>query len=86
MPDGDDVLEVVIPIEGKGDKKVADLPEGVLTSLLNESVQAHQAVMHEAKNNAASANNLVRHIAAKKFDQVDTIEASSVEKVLTAGK
>jgi len=85
MPDGN-ILDVEIPVEGEGENEMADLPESVHTSLLTESVQAHQLIMTESKGNIASSSNLVRHIAAKKFDQVDTIEASAVEKVLTAGK
>lgn len=64
------------------------MPENTIDvnqSLATESVQAHQHIMNESKGNVQSSNNLVRHIAAKKFDQVDAIESSAVEKVLQAG-
>lgn len=57
----------------------------VKEQLTIETVQAHQHIMNESKANVQSSNNLVRHIAAKKFDQVDAIESSAVEKVLNAG-
>ena len=55
-------------------------------ALVMESVQAHQHIMNESKSNIQSSNSLLRHVAVKKFDQVDAIESSAVEKVLTAGK
>lgn len=55
-------------------------------TLVMESVQAHQHIMNESKGNIQSSNNLLRHVAVKKFDQVDAIESSAVEKVLQAGK
>lgn len=76
----DGVLDV--PVAIPEERKVADLPDGVQTQLLTESVQAHQHMINESKANIQSSNSLVRHIAAKKFDQVDAIEASAVEKVL----
>lgn len=76
----DGILDV--PVIQPERKQMADLPDGVQTQLLTESVQAHQHMMNESKANIQSSNSLVRHIAAKKFDQVDAIEASAVEKVL----
>jgi len=71
-----------VPVFENEAKPMADLPDGVQTQLLTESVQAHQHMINESKANIQSSNSLVRHIAAKKFDQVDAIEASAVEKVL----
>lgn len=58
----------------------------VQETLVMESVQAHQHIMNESKGNIQSSNNLLRHVAVKKYDQVDAIESSAVEKVLNAGK
>ena len=63
------------------------MPEiNVQETLVMESVQAHQHIMNESKGNIQSSNNLLRHVAVKKFDQVDAIKSSAVEKVLNAGK
>jgi len=58
----------------------------VLELLKLESVQAHQHIMNESKANIQSVNNLLRHIAAKKFDKVDVIESSTLAKVLSVVK
>lgn len=62
----------------------ADIPENVFVGLLDASARSHMRLMEEAFGNISSANNIVRHTAAKKFDQVDAIESSAVEKVLKA--
>lgn len=89
---------MVVDVPGDGVLDVSTLPEkGVVVateettvdvrqSLIVESVQAHQSVMNESKMNGVFANNLLRTVAVKKYDQVDAIESSAVEKVLQAGK
>jgi len=52
--------------------------------IVNESAQAHSGQMLEIRGNISSANNIVRHSAAKKFDQVDAIESSAVERILSS--
>lgn len=68
----------------RSERMPAELPETVAAQLTMESVQAHQHIINESKGNIQSSNNIVRHVAAKKFDQVDAIESSAVEKVLKA--
>lgn len=64
-----------IPIGGK--KMSIDL-NAILTQ---ESIQAHQHTMNESKSNVQSSNNLVRHVAVKKFDEVQAIESKAVRGV-----
>ena len=49
-----------------------------------ESVQSHQHIINESKGNIQSSNNIVRHVAAKKFDEVNAIESKAVKTVLEA--
>jgi len=59
-----------------------DLPSGVLGELIREGVSAHQLMMTESKGNIQHSNNLTRLIAAKKFDEVGSIESRAVDRVL----
>ena len=94
-PIDQDPLE--IPVGDKGDNSKeketnvtgtgADAhPIDIDSQLTMECIAAHQMVILESKGNIQSSNNIVRHVAAKKFDQVGSIESASVEKVLNAGK
>ena len=78
------VVDFVILGPAKEKTMPAELPETVAAQLTMESVQAHQHIINESKGNIQSSNNIVRHVAAKKFDQGDAIESSAVEKVLKA--
>ena len=49
---------------------------------LEESLQTHSALMAETKGNAGSAHSIIRHSAARKFNQEDPIEAAAVEMIL----
>ena len=56
---------------------VADLSENVANQLMASSMGARTAVMAESTANSAFANGLLRLVAAKKLDQVDSIEAQA---------
>ena len=59
-----------------------DLSDDCLELLLDEQMGAYDALMHEASANAASAHSIVRHSAARKFNQEDPIEAAATEMIL----
>lgn len=65
------------------DKKMADLSDDCLGLLLDEQLGASDALIHEAGANASSAHSIVRHSAARKFNQEDPIEAAAAEMILT---
>lgn len=50
--------------------------------LLTEGISAHQTVMVESKGNIGHQNALLRAMALKKFDEVGSIEARAVDRVL----
>jgi len=54
-----------------------DLPEGVGTTLLNQAVQSHQFLMTESQGNIQHANNMLRSVGNKKFDQLSSVEAQA---------
>lgn len=54
-----------------------DLPEGVLTKLLDQSANLHQFIMGETMGNIQHANNSLRLIGNKKLDQLDSVEAQA---------
>jgi len=85
MPEQQDPLEVPVG-DNENPERETIMNESIKEMLVMESFQAHQHIMNESKGNVQSSNNLLRHVAVKKFDQVDSIESASVEKVLTAGK
>lgn len=62
-----------------------DLPEGLGSALLNESVSAHSSNMAEIRANIQFSNNLLRAIASKKFDEVGAIESSGAKRAIEAG-
>lgn len=59
-----------------------DIPSGVLSILTQQGVQASQQLMAETMGNIQSAGNIVRHAAAKKFDEIGAQEARSAGSVL----
>lgn len=65
-------------------ESIVDLPEGVGTMLLTEGTKAHQVRMQESMMNGESSNNLTRHSAVKKFDQIGTEEAAGIARVAYA--
>lgn len=59
-----------------------DLSDDCLNRLLDESGGAFDALMVEAGANGSSADSIVRHSAARKFNQEDPIEAAATEMIL----
>ena len=59
-----------------------DITVDVCEQVLEEAVLAHGATMQEIKGNAQSAHSIVRHSAARKFNQEDPIEAAAAEMIL----
>lgn len=64
------------------DPEVCDLTGDIATQLLEESAGVHTALMAESRGNAQSAHSIVRHSAARKFNQEDPIEAAAAEMIL----
>lgn len=50
--------------------------------LVSEGLTAHQTIMTESKGNIIHDNALLRKMALKKFDEVGSIEARAVDRVL----
>ncbi len=59
-----------------------DLSPTTREVLLSEGIAAHQTVMVESKGNIGHQNALLRAMALKKFDEVGSIEARAVDRVL----
>ena len=59
-----------------------DISDDCFQLTLEESMQTHSALMAESKGNAMSAHSIVRHSAARKFNQEDPIEAAAAEMIL----
>jgi hypothetical protein len=59
-----------------------DISDECCILLLEESGGAHTALMTETRGNAESAHSIVRHSAARKFNQEDPIEAAAAEMIL----
>lgn len=59
-----------------------DLSDDCLELLLDEQMGAFDSLMHEVTANASSANSIVRHSGARKFNQEDPIEAAAAEMIL----
>jgi hypothetical protein len=59
-----------------------DLSDDCLNRLLDESGGAFDTLMAESAANGSSAHNIVRHSAARKFNQEDPIEAAATEMIL----
>lgn len=59
-----------------------DIDNDSLELLLTEEQAAQDMLMKEHEANAESAFSIVRHSAARKFNQEDPIEAAAVEMIL----
>ena len=64
------------------DAGTGDMDIDIAEQALEEGALAHTALMTEARGNAESAHSIVRHSAARKFNQEDPIEAAAVEMIL----
>lgn len=59
-----------------------DIDDDCLQLLLDEQQASFDALMHESTANGATAHNVVRLSAARKFNQEDPIEAAATEMIL----
>ena len=58
------------------------LPQGIKTAIKTHSHFAHQAHMASVRANIASANNILRHSAARQVDEMGPAAAAAVDKIL----
>jgi hypothetical protein len=85
MPvEGDGVLEIPGPGESSmaSNEPDSDLSNDALEMLLEEQLGAFDTLMVESGGNIQSANSIVRHSGARKFNQEDPIEAAAAEMIL----
>ena len=59
-----------------------DITSDCMGTILEELLQAHNALMTETRGNAQSAHSIIRHSGARKFNQEDPIEAAAAEMIL----
>ena len=59
-----------------------DLHDDTLEALLDDEQGAFDNLMEESVANGMSAHSIVRHSAARKFNQEDPIEAAAAEMIL----
>lgn len=62
------------------------IPPNVLTKLEANFHGGHSAGMLETRSNIRSANNIVRHSAARMFDEPTAQQARSIDKILRLPK
>lgn len=58
------------------------IPPNVKTKLQAATQAAHTLHITEAKGNASSANNIVRHSAARMVDEPSPQQARAIDKIL----
>jgi len=75
-PSGDGVLELVVT-KPEEKKMATGLDESVASHLMAESIQTHKFFMAETMGNIQHANNMLRAIGNKQFDQLDSVEAQA---------
>lgn len=61
---------------------MADMADDVTGIHLEEFMRTQESLLAESQANVGSANSVVRHSAARKFNQEDPIEAACAEKIL----
>lgn len=61
---------------------MADLPPNILTTLLKEGSESHQALMNDIRHNGAVAHNLARLGATRAANELDTIESRAHSGVM----
>jgi len=59
-----------------------DLPENVAQNLMTSSVAGFQLATEELRSNAGNASNIVRHSAARRFDETDVSEGKTAAGIL----
>lgn len=62
------------------------MPVNVLTKLEATFHASHQLQMQEVKGNVASANNVIRHAAARMTDEPTAQQAMAIAKILKLPK
>lgn len=65
-----------------GSEMDGDLTNDSLELLLEQSTGAFDQLAIDAAGSAQSSNDIVRHSAARKFNQEDPIEAAAAEMIL----
>ena len=65
-----------------GGSMPTDITNDICEQLLEDQASMFDILTSEAHGNAQSAHNVVRHAAARKFNQEDPIEAAAVEMIL----
>ena len=65
---------------------MADLAPEVAGEIARAGVSVHQLLMTESGGNIMHANQVLRSIANKKFDEIGGIEARAVDRVLDESK
>jgi hypothetical protein len=63
-------------------RAMSDLGDDTLSVHLEEFFRTQESLLTESQGNVASANSVVRHSAARKFNQEDPIEAACAEMIL----
>lgn len=65
-----------------GVKKMADVADDCTELLLEQALGKGNVLLQETLANGSSAHSIVRHSAARKFNQEDPIEAAATEMIL----
>lgn len=79
MPDVPVAVDSVSPV---GEKKMADITDDVMEFHVENFLKSEESLLVESQANVSSANSVVRHSAARKFNQEDPIEAACAEMIL----
>lgn len=80
MPDVPVLVDDVKPTEGE--KKMADINDDAFSFHAENYLDTQETVMTESQANVASANSIMRHSAARKYNQEDPIEAACAEMIM----
>lgn len=62
------------------------LPPRMKTHLRGEAYGAHTSRLHDSLSNIKSANNIVRHSAARQVDEPSPQQARAIDKILRLPK
>jgi len=60
----------------------ADLPDNVAQNLMTSAVSGFQLSTEELRANAANAANIIRHSAARRFDELGPTEGKTSAGIL----
>lgn len=59
-----------------------DLPENVAQNLMASSIAGFQLGTETLRINGANASNIIRHSAARRFDELDTTESRAESGIM----